>query len=172
MTRRIDLTGKRFGRLVVVSWVGHAGNGNAMWHCQCDCGNTLDVDSYRLRRGTTQSCGCLRRERSREVMLTTPVLREHAGCAAQLGVANGTNVSASLNIRVTNRSGVVGVSFDQASQTWNARLMVRGRIVLNQRFHRFNEAVAARREAEARYFPDRTRTALPPAVNQNTEMTH
>lgn len=30
-----------------------------VWHCHCDCGNEYDVESYNLRAGLTQSCGCI-----------------------------------------------------------------------------------------------------------------
>ena len=30
-----------------------------IWHCKCDCGNECDVESYNLRKGLTQSCGCI-----------------------------------------------------------------------------------------------------------------
>lgn len=58
----IDLAGQQFGRLVVVRLDGKKGN-HAAWHCQCQCGQTARVTSNNLRTGTTQSCGCLNRER-------------------------------------------------------------------------------------------------------------
>lgn len=57
----IDLTGKRFGRLVVVSRAENKGQ-LSRWNCVCDCGNTTVVYSNNLRRGYTQSCGCYRNE--------------------------------------------------------------------------------------------------------------
>lgn len=57
----IDLTGKRFGRLVVVSRAENKGQ-LSRWNCVCDCGNTTIVYSNNLRRGFTQSCGCYRHE--------------------------------------------------------------------------------------------------------------
>jgi len=39
-------------------------------HCQCDCGTAADARLNTLRRGDTRSCGCLRRERTRELNLT------------------------------------------------------------------------------------------------------
>ena len=57
----IDLTGKRFGRLVVVSRAENKGQ-MCRWNCVCDCGNETTVYSNNLRRGYTQSCGCYRHE--------------------------------------------------------------------------------------------------------------
>lgn len=57
----IDLTGKRFGRLVVVSRAESKGS-MTRWNCVCDCGNETVVYSANLRRGYTQSCGCYRHE--------------------------------------------------------------------------------------------------------------
>lgn len=59
----LDLTGQRFGRLVVLHKAGRTASGrNVKWACRCDCGNTRDVVSTVLRRGESSSCGCLRRE--------------------------------------------------------------------------------------------------------------
>jgi len=54
---RKDISGKRFGKLVVVSPAGSDKNG-AKWLCECDCGNTSIVRGKNLRRGLTGSCGC------------------------------------------------------------------------------------------------------------------
>ena len=51
----IDLTGKRFGKLVVKEYLG-----NRMWLCQCDCGNTKAINGSGLNGGRTSSCGCIR----------------------------------------------------------------------------------------------------------------
>jgi hypothetical protein len=55
--RRIDLTGKRFGR-----WTVRAYAGDRKWSCLCDCGARVIVDGNELRRGSSKSCGCRRRE--------------------------------------------------------------------------------------------------------------
>ena len=54
-----DLTGVRFGKLLVLYDTGRTYAGNHIWHCKCDCGNELDIRSENLTRGTTNSCGCL-----------------------------------------------------------------------------------------------------------------
>ena len=63
MAQAIDLAGRRFGRLVVVSI---AFRKNAIyWSCQCDCGGSTVVRGTELRNGTTKSCGCGSREQAR-----------------------------------------------------------------------------------------------------------
>ena len=61
-----DITGQRFGRLTVIAHVGYRRK-YALWQCECDCGNSTIVIGSDLRRGNTQSCGCLARDRSSEV---------------------------------------------------------------------------------------------------------
>ena len=56
-----DLTGQRFGRLLVIRHEGST-NTEAIWRCLCDCGKQVIVRGSSLRRGHTKSCGCLRDE--------------------------------------------------------------------------------------------------------------
>lgn len=55
-----DLTGMRFGKLVVTGLAPQSESGDTQFHCVCDCGGELDVLSYSLTGGTTMSCGCLK----------------------------------------------------------------------------------------------------------------
>lgn len=64
MGKFIDLTGQRFGKLVVKERALKDGHKGAYWLCQCDCGKTAIVAGSKLRSGHTQSCGCLQRERT------------------------------------------------------------------------------------------------------------
>jgi hypothetical protein len=64
MKRYKDITGRRFGRLYVIEYVGNDKHNNALWLCKCDCGNEIIVRGVCLRRGGTRSCGCLRNELS------------------------------------------------------------------------------------------------------------
>lgn len=61
-----DLTGRRYGRLVVMYQNGFrykpSGQRTVLWRCQCDCGNEKDIPSSTLRNGRSQSCGCLNSE--------------------------------------------------------------------------------------------------------------
>lgn len=63
---RIDLTGQKKGRLFVVRPVRKEGIERLFYECLCDCGNTKIVGAQNLRRGLTQSCGCLHKDRTRE----------------------------------------------------------------------------------------------------------
>jgi hypothetical protein len=56
--RMKDLTGSRFGKLVVKNLTDSRSGGSAVWLCHCDCGVTTHVSSSSLQRGTTVSCGC------------------------------------------------------------------------------------------------------------------
>ena len=60
--RFIDLTGQRFGRLVVIKRVENAKNKHPQWLCKCDCGNFKKVRGNSLRAGLIVSCGCYARE--------------------------------------------------------------------------------------------------------------
>lgn len=64
MSRLIDLTGQRFGRLTVVSRAENTKNGHPRWLCRCDCGSSSIVVGKDLRSGHTESCGCLQKERT------------------------------------------------------------------------------------------------------------
>lgn len=64
-----DITGQRFGRLVVLGITNERDKRRARkWLCQCDCGNTKVVSGSALRGGDTQSCGCLKTEASKNNM--------------------------------------------------------------------------------------------------------
>ena len=58
----VDFTGERFGWLVALKVTQERkSNGGAVWLCRCDCGNEVCVPAGNLKRGTTKSCGCIRR---------------------------------------------------------------------------------------------------------------
>lgn len=69
MTKKIDLTGRRFGRLVVQRQAENAKSGGIRWECLCDCGNRTAVFRSALGRHTN-SCGCLMAENRKSVNVT------------------------------------------------------------------------------------------------------
>lgn len=56
----IDLTGQRFGRLVVVEQAGKNRFGSICWLCRCDCGREKVIAGHHLRSGQATTCGCVR----------------------------------------------------------------------------------------------------------------
>ena len=61
----IDLTGKRFGRLLVIERSPNKGNSRgARWWCQCDCGNLKSISCKSLKTGRVISCGCYNKEKA------------------------------------------------------------------------------------------------------------
>lgn len=64
--KRLDVTGKRFGRLIALYIVGKSNNGTAIWLCQCDCGNKKEVLINNLKNNSTNSCGCFKKETLKE----------------------------------------------------------------------------------------------------------
>ena len=57
---QVDLTGKRFGHLVVLESV-RSEEGKLLWQCQCDCGNICTKTASVLNAGLVTSCGCARK---------------------------------------------------------------------------------------------------------------
>ena len=62
MPKLIDKTGKRYGRLLVISYAGKTTHRDHTWHCLCDCGGTKIVRGGNLASNKSRSCGCLQRE--------------------------------------------------------------------------------------------------------------
>lgn len=59
-----------FGRLRVVSLGPSTKHGKRRWNCVCECGNATLVLGVQLCSGRTASCGCLHRDRMREINTT------------------------------------------------------------------------------------------------------
>lgn len=58
----VDLTGQKFGRLIVIRRLENNKNNKIMWLCRCDCGVEKITVGASLKNGSSKSCGCLRRE--------------------------------------------------------------------------------------------------------------
>ena len=55
---RQDLTGKRFGKLIVLEKTDKKKSRATVWKCQCDCGNLCEKSVSELNSGFATSCGC------------------------------------------------------------------------------------------------------------------
>jgi hypothetical protein len=53
-----NLVGQRFTWLTVLQRRGSNPQGQALWLCQCGCGQQVTVTGVDLRRGSAKSCGC------------------------------------------------------------------------------------------------------------------
>lgn len=132
-----DWVGKRFGMLTVLSYARKE-KGFHIWHCRCDCGNTVDVRQTNLQSGGTTSCGCQRSPQK------------------NLHYTEGTCVEMlRKDIRYkTNTSGVRGVYYSAKRNKWIAQIMFRQKCYYLGGYDRIEEAARARAEAEEKIFGD------------------
>lgn len=69
MGKLVDLTGKTFGRWMVMyrapNRIDADGKTRVWFHCKCECGKEADVNAASLRNGKSLSCGCARIEHVR-----------------------------------------------------------------------------------------------------------
>ena len=67
MSKLIDLTDQKFGRLTVLERdKNRKTTSGSYWICQCECGTIKSVKSISLRNGDISSCGCYRQEQLRK----------------------------------------------------------------------------------------------------------
>jgi hypothetical protein len=96
-----DLTGTRFGKLLVTARGPNTNQGRAQWLCACDCGNTKLIQAANLTRirGTTRSCGCIQIESRKANGDKARQLRAHAYSRANMPAEHKTweNIKARCN---------------------------------------------------------------------------
>jgi len=70
-----DITGQRFGKLIVLSKGESKGSGRTAWNCKCDCGNEKIIRGDTLKSGYTKSCGKCHRSKNamKGLFLMVPV---------------------------------------------------------------------------------------------------
>jgi hypothetical protein len=70
MGNLVDLTGRRFGRLIVVRFDGYYGEKKyPKWLCRCDCGSVKSYFASNLLYNKSKGCGCRRRDVSKTINL-------------------------------------------------------------------------------------------------------
>lgn len=57
-SKRLNLIGQRFGKLLVIERASNTKTGQTTWKCKCDCGNQCIVWGTNLTQNNTTSCGC------------------------------------------------------------------------------------------------------------------
>lgn len=97
--RRVDLKGKKFGKLEAISFHEIGTGGRSKWLCKCSCGNDKIVFADNLLRGATKSCGCSWRIKGKKHHLFSGI-EEISG--AYLHRARQGAISRNLEYSVTN----------------------------------------------------------------------
>ena len=141
---KIDLTGKRFGKLFVLAETNNrADEGSIVWKCKCDCGNIIEISSKRLVNGLTISCGCYQKERQKYSMkkLQNRQFKEN------------TNIDliSKKQANSNSQSGFRGVHWCSSKNKWIASLSFKKKIH-KKAFKNKNDAIKYRKELEDKYF--------------------
>lgn len=143
MGKIIDLTGREFGRLTVLSLTDRKVNRGSVWRCQCSCGNIVEVPAIALVHNRTKSCGCLRKEQLKGSSNVNKLIQ-----AREKDSILGTNVKRlCTKPSAANTSGVVGVSYDKSKNMWEAYIYFQGSRHRLGLTHEKNEAIKLRKEA-------------------------
>lgn len=142
-TKKLDLTGQRFGKLTVLAPAENVGSRTA-WLCRCDCGKETVVTTLCLRDGRRTSCGC-----DREIFESPGEMGR-----ASLTFVDGTCVEMirANTKRCNNTSGVPGVEWWTSKGVWRATICFKGKRRYLGSYHRFEDAVQARKRAEEELF--------------------
>lgn len=107
-------------------------------YCHCDCGKYFWASLFSILNGHTKSCGCLRNKNLRD--------------SVEKNLVDGTNLSfLNSNINSNNKSGVRGV-YQTKNGKWRAYISVKGKQYSLGYFDNFDDAVAARKAGEEKYF--------------------
>ncbi len=91
-----QITGKKFGRLRVLSFSGLNKHRSSMWNCVCDCGATGVYKGRNLTIGKTKSCGCWKKE---QWGLTN---RKHGHTSRQVGATTEYSAWKAMRQRCEN----------------------------------------------------------------------
>ena len=94
-----DLTGIRFGRLVVIRYDSKRGKLH-YWLCKCDCGNMKAISEWSLRKSITKSCGCLQKEavsKSGKKLFKTGMSHDSSGYITLTSMEYGNNTGRRLH---------------------------------------------------------------------------
>jgi hypothetical protein len=138
-----DLAGRVFGRLTAIEPMCKRSGSNRgiFWRCHCSCGNEIEVPANQLTKGACQSCGCLKLER--------------------LQAANGISIiqvsgwCCPIRCGPITTSGCPGVF--RKNDKWAARIQYKGKIQYLGSYKKKEDAIRARKEAEARVRDDAER---------------
>ena len=141
-----DLTGQVFGKLTVIGRSDKRNSRGArttpMWECRCECGAITYKATDTLTNPEESMC------KSCQGLYAAENARKSAG------FIDGTQISRiqNMNLTASNTSGCRGVYYEKRSNKYRARLKFKGKIMNFGSYSKFEDAVAARKTAEAEYF--------------------
>ncbi|SDY29368.1 AP2 domain-containing protein [Eubacterium barkeri] len=142
-----DLTGLRFGKLVVTGYSGEKRGSARVWNCKCDCGNTTKATASSLKCGKVTSCGCYFRE------VVSKVGKESFEKIIKPKCVDGTNLrNLKMSKSKANKSGYKGVSWSKQRKKWIASITFKGKQYNLGGYEKIEDAVKARRKAEIEMF--------------------
>ena len=133
-----DMTGMRFGKLVVLGMEKQRPGLPALWKCRCDCGNITYQEASNLKKGFVVSCGCYQRENGKRLY------------KRNLHYVGGTQLELIRSKKVwkTNKTGVKGVYQEAKTGKYIAHLTFQGNRKILGRFDCLEDARMAREAAE------------------------
>lgn len=143
-TRKLDLSGQRFGKLTVLEPAENIGSRTA-WRCRCDCGRETVVTTLRLRDGRRTSCGCDKPHFGKSLA---------AAGRASLTYVDGTCVEMirANTRRSNNSSGTPGVDWRASKGRWRAAICFKGQRHYLGSYVKREDAIKARKRAEEKLF--------------------
>ena len=140
----LDLTGEKFGKLTVLKRDGSTKNDNALWLCQCECGNNTIANGTSLKRGDDVSCGCLRQKQINNAKKVLTIDKSIDGVQIPL---------LTKKVRSDSKTGHKGVH----ERNRNGKIVYEVSITLKGirkylgSFSDLNKAINARKKAEEEY---------------------
>jgi len=139
-----DLTGRTFNHLTVLGDSGKRSGLEVLWHCQCDCGNTINVRGVNLKNGTTKSCGHIKSDNKRMNDKNQKLLKKYRTNPYRLDDTPPSN----------NTSGVRGVSIHagKTGKRYIVNLTIKGTRIYGGSFETLNEAIEVRKQLELSYW--------------------
>ena len=149
--KRENLTGKRFGRLVVLEEIP-AGDPfynrykkakSDYWKCQCDCGNITYSSRQILEQGKKISCGCYKSDRAKSLLKIAQLMR---------GDVEDTNVNSLIRSLegkryANNSSGISGV-YQMHDGRYRAQISFKKKTIHLGYYDNIEDAILARKSAE------------------------
>lgn len=145
MSKKVDLTNKRFGKLVVLEKV-YVKNKQSYWLCKCDCGNTRIVPIDSLTASKCKSCGCIRSN------ICKNEIRKRNKAFRDKNYIDNTSISQIKATFKNSTSGHKGVCWDKSNRCWRAYIYFKDKRYNLGNYKNIKLAIQARKDAEDKYF--------------------